>query len=132
MKKLHLYTLEMNKRYEFMATVGEIVVDEVRPKHWGPRIPHYWYRERIILNNVKIFNGSEYVDFEPRIKMDLGKQFKTTHEYDIIAFNAAVGVIDPYYGDYDIDNRAKDDVVRRLIRPSKLEIVLKAPSEDIA
>lgn len=179
MEELNLYTLDMNKRYEFMATVGEIVVDEVHAKHSGPRTPDYWNRERIILNDVKIFNGSEYVDFEPKIKMELGKQFKTTSEYDIIEFNAAVGVIDAYNGNYDEDNRGDfhleichevfngifqkvdsiegtkkelEDIiannwkylskrsinysltckVRRLIRPTKLEIVSKAPGLDIA
>ena len=180
MNELNLYTLDNNKRYKFMATVGVRVVDEIHSKHWGPRTPDYWNKERIILNNVKIFNGSEYVDFEPTIKMDLGKQFKTTSEYDIITFNACVGTIDTYCGDYDEDDRGnfilkvskeikhgrfitineikgtkselkeivkdnrnylrKDNIyhsitcyeVRRLIRPTKLEIVSKAPGLDVA
>jgi hypothetical protein len=164
-----------------MATVGEFVTDQVRPKHFGGRTPKYWNKERVILNNVKIFNGSEYVDFEPTIKMDLGKQFRTTSEYDIIAFDACVGDIDVCHGDYAEDDRGKFYLelyreiehskflefrtiekisgtkteleeyikanqefldknglstttycyeVRRLIRPSQLEIVSKAPSEE--
>ena len=125
--------------------------------------------------------NSEYVDFEPTIKMDLCKQFRTTSEYDIITFDACVGVIDIYNGDYAEDDRGKfylelyrekenskslrfrtidkisgtkteleeyiidnqefldkNDLstitycyeVRRLIRPSQLEILSKAPSEE--
>lgn len=133
MNELNLYTLDCNKRYEFMATVGVRVIDEIYSKHCGPRTPDYWNRERIILNNVKIFNGNEYVDFEPTIKMELGKQFKTTSEYDIITFNACVGTINTYYGGYDSDKRSTyNDEVRRLIRPTKLEIVSKAPGLDVA
>lgn len=177
MNELNLYTLETNKRYEFIATVGERITDEIYPKHHGHKIPDYWNKERIILNDVKIFNGSEYVDFEPTIKMDLGKQFGTTSEYDIITFNACIGIIDPRYRSYDEDDRGKfllnvsretiggrfitiheikgtknelKEVVkcnrkylkkrniyhsidcyqvRRLIRPTKLEIVSKAPGD---
>lgn len=133
MEEINLYTLDMNKRYEFMATVGERLIDEIHPKHWGIRIPDYWNKERIILNNVKIFNGNEYVDFEPEIKMELGKQFKTTCEYDIITFNARVGTIDTYCGCYADDSRSNScNRVRRLIRPTKLEIVSKAPGLDVA
>lgn len=133
MSEVNLYTLDNNKRYEFMATVGVRVIDEIHSKHWGPRTPDYWNKERIILNNVKIFNGNEYVDFEPTIKMDLGKQFKTTSEYDIITFNACVGTIDTYCGCYDNDTRSNsDNEVRRLIRPTKLEIISKAPGLDVA
>lgn len=107
MQLLDLYKLDVNKRYKFMATVGERIIDEIRPKHFGVRTPDYWNRERIILNNVKIFNGSKYVDFEPTIKMDLGKQFNSTNEYDIITFNASIGFIDIYYGDYDEDERGE-------------------------
>ena len=120
------------------------------------------------------------MDFEPTIKMDLGKQFGTTSEYDTIAFDACVGVIDIRYGDYIEDDRGqfylelyreienskflkfrtidkisgtkteleeyikdnqefdKNDLstitycyeVRRLIRPSQLEIISKAPSKE--
>ena len=45
---LNLYTLDTNKRYSFMATVGEFVTDQVRPKDYGSRTPEYWNKERII------------------------------------------------------------------------------------
>lgn len=172
-KKINLYTLEFGKRYSFIATVKEFVTDSIRPKNYGVKTPEYWNKERIILSDVKILDGKEFVEFEPSIKMDLGKQFQTTSEYDIISFNARVGIISTYYGDYpeddrgnfslelsifkrgqfkaietltgtkkELENYIKDNEdylennditsvitcyeVRRLIRPSQLEIELKA------
>lgn len=107
MKELNLYTIDDNKRYKFMATVGTRITDVIYPKHFGVRLPEYWNKERIILNNVKILIDNKFVDFEPTIKMELGKQFKTTRENDIITFNARVGIIDTYCGGYDEDDRGE-------------------------
>ncbi|MBP3847981.1 hypothetical protein J6I39_09575 [bacterium] len=63
----------------------------------------------------------------------LEKQSMITSEYDIITFNACVGTIDTYCGCYDNDPRSNsDNKVRRLIRPTKLEIISKAPGLDVA
>lgn len=104
---MNLYDLEFGKRYSFLATVREFVTEEIRPKHYGAKTPDYWDKDRIILKDVKILEGNNYIEFEPIIKMDMGKQFQRTKEYDIITFDAKFGTVDPYYSNYDEDDRGK-------------------------
>ncbi len=103
--KTNFYELNLGREYKFKATVGNCVTDVIYPKHSGPKTPDYWYQERIILNNVMIFNGSEYVDFEPTIKIDFDKQFIVTREHDIVTFYAYVDLVDTSYKSYDEDDR---------------------------
>ncbi len=148
---MNLYDLEFGKRYSFIATVNQFVTDEISTPYCSARLPDYWNKDRIILTNVKIYDGNNYVEFEPIIKMDMGKQFQKTKEYDIISFNAKVGIIKEYHierpeliehslldiiyddGNYENDinklslilykvSYEKYNVARRLIYPSNVEI----------
>lgn len=102
---LNLYDLETNNRYSFTAKVKSFTTDKIHPTIGGYRTPNYWNKKRIILKDVKILDNEKFVDFEPEIKMDCGKQFQTINVNDLISFNARVGFINPYYNGYDIDYR---------------------------
>ena len=102
-----LYTIDKDKRYSFLGTVKEFITDQIQPKLSGYKTPDHWNRERIILQDVKILEDNEYKDFEPKIKMDLGKQFKVAKVGDIITFDAKVGFVEPFYDSYDIDDRGE-------------------------